>query len=211
MRRGHSTETEQHRAFEEQGCGGAETHCQWHFSQVVGVAAMAGSVARGSLVAMARSAVSALTRRRESNVSRWRSFTRLRGESRQCWVQHAVLRLRQVGRRKDWQDNGLRVPRGPRLREAGGRGRAKHRRRACWEVIRRCATGLHGHGEAHGKEAREGADSEVDMGREHGPAKGRRGPARVSAGAAAPDPLLPRPQTLSLGHVRDCARADSQR
>jgi hypothetical protein len=66
----HENERQQHR--EEQRRGGAETHCHWHFSQVVGVAAMAGSVARVSLVAMARSAVSALTRRHESKVSRWR-------------------------------------------------------------------------------------------------------------------------------------------
>jgi hypothetical protein len=47
--------TEQHR--DEQGCTGAETHCHWHWSQVVGVAAMAGSVAGVSLFAMARSEV----------------------------------------------------------------------------------------------------------------------------------------------------------
>ena len=46
-------ETEQDR--EGQRCGGAQTHCHWHLSQVVGVAAMAGSLSRVSLVAMARS------------------------------------------------------------------------------------------------------------------------------------------------------------
>jgi len=48
-------ETEQDR--EGQRCGGAQTHCHWHLSQVVGVAAMAGSVAGVSLFAMARSEV----------------------------------------------------------------------------------------------------------------------------------------------------------
>ena len=61
--------TERHR--DEKGCGGAETHCHWHLSQVVGVAAMAWSVAGVSLVAMARREVSSLERR-ESIVSRWR-------------------------------------------------------------------------------------------------------------------------------------------
>ena len=65
--------TEEHR--EEQGRGDAETHCHWHLLQVLEVAAMAGSVAEVSLVAMARSDVSALTRRRESRVSRWESFS----------------------------------------------------------------------------------------------------------------------------------------
>ena len=65
--------TEEHR--EEQGRGDAETHCNWHLLQVLGVAAMAGSVAGVFLVAMARSDVSALTRRRESRASRWESFS----------------------------------------------------------------------------------------------------------------------------------------
>ena len=68
MHRGHSTEQRR----EEQGRGDAETHCHWHLLQVLGVAAMAGSVAGVSLVAMARSE---LTRRRESRVSRWESFS----------------------------------------------------------------------------------------------------------------------------------------
>jgi hypothetical protein len=46
-----------------------------------------------------------------------------------------------------------------------------HRRRACLEVIRRRATGLHDDGEAHGKEAREGAEPEADMGSAHGPGR----------------------------------------
>ena len=62
------------------------------------------------------------------------------------------------------------VPRGPRRQGAGGRGREEHRRRACKEVIRRLvATGLHGHGEAQGKEPREGA--EADIKGAHGAAK----------------------------------------
>jgi hypothetical protein len=45
-----------------------------------------------------------------------------------------------------------------------------HRRRACLEFIRLRATCLHGDGEAHGKEAREGAGQKDDMGSAHGPA-----------------------------------------
>ena len=55
MRRGSKACSRQSDAEKhEQGCGGAGTHCHWHLSQVLGDAAMAGSVAGVSLVAMAR-------------------------------------------------------------------------------------------------------------------------------------------------------------